>query len=136
MVDVGRNIAGWAAIKVQGDPGTRISLRFAESLYEDGTVNQENLLLALAEDQYILKGGGMEYWEPRFTYHGFRYVQIEGFPYRPDSGDIKIKVVRTALAQTGKFRCSNDLLNRIHAMVVATEASNIHGVPTDCPTAK
>lgn len=133
VADAGRNIAGWAAIRVQGDSGTRVSLRFAESLYEDGTVNQENLLLALAKDQYILKGNGMEHWEPRFTYHGFRYVQIEGYPYRPEPEDIKIKVVRTALAQTGKFSCSNDLLNQIHTLVVNTEASNIHGVPTDCP---
>lgn len=84
-------------------------------------------------DTYILKGEGVETWEPKFTYHGFRYVQVEGLPHAPKVGDIRVKIVRNAVAPVGKFHCSNELLNRIHRMVVATEASNLHGVPTDCP---
>jgi alpha-L-rhamnosidase len=133
VLDVGRNVAGWAALKVRGAEGTRISLRFAESLREDGTVNQENLRSAAAEDTCILKGTGEEQWEPSFTYHGFRYIQVEGFPYEPARGDILVRVVRSAVESTGNFSCGNELLNRIHRMVRATEAANLHSIPTDCP---
>lgn len=133
VLDAGRNLSGWAAIKVRGEQGVTISLHFAESLNEDGTVNQNNLRSAAAEDTYILKGVGEEQWEPSFTYHGFRYVQVEGFPYKPAGEDILIKVVRSAVAPTGTFRCSHELLNRIHQMVCSTEASNLHSIPTDCP---
>ena len=135
VIDAGQNLAGWAAIKVEGNRGTEVSLKFAEMLYDNGTVNQENLRKALAEDRYILKGdsGNYEFWEPKFTYHGFRYIQLEGFPYRPKANDILIKVVRSAVDRAGDFTCSNDLLNRIHKMVVSTEASNLHSIPTDCP---
>lgn len=133
VFDAGRNLAGWAKLKVKGKKGTRITIRFAETLYENGKVNQDNLRNAKATDTYILKGEGIEEWEPSFTYHGFRYFQIEGFPYRPGKDDVKVKVVRSAVKKTGAFRCSNQLLNDIHQMVVNTEASNLHSVPTDCP---
>lgn len=133
VLDAGRNLAGWASIKVRGERGTRITLKFAESLYADGTVNQHNLRAAAAQDTYILKGDAEEYWEPSFTYHGFRYVQVEGFPYKPQKHDIQIKIVRSAVVQTGTFECSNPLLNRIHQMVYHTEANNLHSIPTDCP---
>jgi len=133
VFDAGRNLAGWASIRVQGKEGTKISLRFAESLYENGLVNQENLRNADVVDTYILDGKGVETWEPAFTYHGFRYVQVEGLPRPPAAGDILVKEVRTAASKTGTFRCSNPLLNDIHQMVVNTEAANLHSVPTDCP---
>ena len=133
VVDAGRNLAGWAAIEVKGKEGTRISMKFAETIYENGLVNQENLRNAKAEDVYILSGNGVETWHPKFTYHGFRYVQVEGFPYSIKEGDVKIHVVRTDVKPTGKFNCSNKLINDIHEMIVNTEASNLHSVPTDCP---
>jgi alpha-L-rhamnosidase len=134
VIDAGRNLAGWAALHVKGKRGTEITLKFGEALYKDGTVNQENLRSAEARDVYILKGDeNGESWEPRFTYHGFRYIQVEGFPYKPKPGDIQVRIVRSSVKQTGKFSCSNDLLNRIHNMVAATEASNLYSVPTDCP---
>ncbi len=133
VIDAGRNLAGWASIKVKGSKGTKISLKFAETLYENGTVNKENLRGAKATDTYILKGSGEETWEPDFTYHGFRYIQVEGFSYRPTADDIQVKVVRSAIAEHGNFNCSNDLLNRICKMVMLTEANNLHSIPTDCP---
>lgn len=133
VFDAGRNLAGWVALKVQGERGTKVTVRFAETLYEDGSVNQENLRNAKSTDTYILKGGETETWEPAFTYHGFRYFQIEGLPFKPGKGDIKVKVVRTDVSKSGSFECSNPLLNDIHKMVVNTEASNLHSVPTDCP---
>lgn len=133
VFDAGRNLAGWAAIQTVGRAGTVVKLRFAETLYDNGFINQENLRNAKAEDIYILRGEGIESWEPAFTYHGFRYVQVEGLPNAPKPGDILIKVVRTDVATTGTFHTSNTLLNDIHQMVVNTEASNLHSVPTDCP---
>jgi alpha-L-rhamnosidase len=131
--DLGQNISGWARLHVEGPPGTRITLRFAESLHPDGTVNQENLRGAAATDVYILKGQGREVWEPRFTYHGFRYIQVEGWSGSPGSLGIEGRVVRSDTAATGQFACSNDLLNRIHHLVWWTEATNQHSIPTDCP---
>jgi len=133
VFDAGRNLAGWASLRVKGDAGTKISLRFAETLHENGSVNQENLRNAKATDTYILNGKGVETWEPAYTYHGFRYVQVEGLPSKPLEEDIRIKVARSDLKQSGKFKSSNPLLNDIHQMVVNTEASNLHSVPTDCP---
>jgi alpha-L-rhamnosidase len=133
VFDAGQNMAGWAALKVQGKAGTKVTLRFAETLETDGYINQRNLRFGKAEDTYILNGTGIETWEPAFTYHGFRYVQVEGLPRPPQPGDILIKRVRTAVDRTGDFRCSNPLLNDIYRMVVNTEASNLHSVPTDCP---
>lgn len=133
VLDAGQNMAGWASLRVKGEKGTIITLKFGETLYEDGTVNQENLRAAKAKDTYILRGGKEERWEPSFTYHGFRYIQIEGFPYRPKVGDIIVKAVRSDVQQVGRFSCSNALLNSIHEMVVNTEASNLHSIPTDCP---
>ena len=133
VVDMGQNMAGWARIRVSGERGQSVTLKFAETLYENGLINQENLRNAKATDTYILKGEGVERWEPRFTYHGFRYIQIEGLTHRPAEGDIMAMQVRNGLAKVGTFCCSNELLNRIHRMIVSTEASNLHSVPTDCP---
>lgn len=134
VIDVGQNMAGWASLRVKGARGTTVSMKFAETTYADGQVNQENLRTAEATDRYTLKGGGDdEQWEPSFTYHGFRYIQVEGFPYKPLISDFVIKKVRSAVAETGKFESSNKLLNDIWLMVKRTEASNLHSVPTDCP---
>lgn len=133
ILDTKQNLAGWASLRVQGKRGQEVTLRFAESLRENGLVNQDNLRNAKATDTYILKGEGIEQWEPRFTYHGFRYIQVEGYPGELKEGDIVVKRVRNDVAQTGYFKCGNELLNRIHKMVVETEASNLHSVPTDCP---
>ena len=133
VFDLGQNIAGWARLHVSGAAGTRISLKFAEVLNPDGTVNQENLRHARAEDVYILSGQGEETWEPRFTYHGFRYIQIAGWPGEPGPEMVEGRVVRSAVETSGTFECSSDLINRIHKMIVWTESGNLHSLPTDCP---
>jgi len=134
VIDAGQNMAGWVSLRVKGAAGTLITMKFAETLYPDGLVNQENLRTAEATDRYTLKGeSNYEQWEPSFTYHGFRYVQIEGFPYAPSVKDFTIKKVRSAVAETGKFESSNTLLNDIWLMVKRTEAANLHSIPTDCP---
>lgn len=133
VFDLGQNIAGWARLRVSGEAGKRISLRFAESLYADGTLNQENLHTIKSEDVYILKGQGEELWEPRFTYHGFRYIQVEGYPGEPGIDSLEGRVVRSAVEGTGAFTSSSELFNRIYRMVYHTEESNLHSLPTDCP---
>lgn len=133
VFDLGQNIAGWVQLRVSGDAGTRITLKHAESLHADGRVNQENLRSARAEDVYILKGEGEEIWEPRFTYHGFRYVQVEGYPGQPGLDAVRGRVVRSSVDTAGAFECSSDLLNRIHKMIWWTESGNLHSIPTDCP---
>jgi alpha-L-rhamnosidase len=133
VVDFGQNIAGWVQLRVNGERGTRVVLKFAELLYPDGTVNQENLRVISPTDTYILKGGEEEVWEPRFTYHGFRYVQVEGYPGELTADSITGKVVRSSVEEAGRFTCSNELLNRIQTMVWWTERNNQHGIPTDCP---
>lgn len=133
VADFGTNLAGWARIRVQGEAGNTVTLRFAETLYEDGTVNQENLRGAAATDRYILRGEGVEEWEPSFTYHGFRYLQAEGWPGEMTLKDVEARQVWSDVGEAGQFESSSELLNRIHEMVRQTERSNLHSVPTDCP---
>ena len=90
VYDMGQNFSGWVELRVRGPRGTAVKLRFAEMIYDNGMINPENLRGARAEDVYILKGEGEEIWEPRFTYHGFRYVELSGSPGVPapmPSGD-------------------------------------------------
>jgi len=133
VYDLGQNIAGWARLTVQGPRDTAVTLKFAETLYPDGTVNQENLRTVKATNTYILKGEGQEVYEPRFTYFGFRYVQVTGFPGTPKFEDIQGRVVRSSVEKIGAFTCSNELVNQIQRNIVWTEANNLHGLPTDCP---
>jgi alpha-L-rhamnosidase len=133
VLDMRQNMAGWVRLRVRARRGTAISLRFAETLRKDGTVNQDNLTVARTPDTYIARGGGVELWEPRFTYHGFRYVQVEGLSRPPRPADFAGRVVRTHTPVRGEFDCDNPLLRRIHKAIVWTEAGNQHGLPTDCP---
>jgi len=133
VYDLGQNIAGWVKLKVKGKRGTKVSLKFSEILYDNETINQENLRTAKSEDSYILKGNDVEEYEPRFTYHGFRYVQIEGFPGKPTLDNILGKLVASSVKKVGKFRCSNKLINRIYDNIIWTLIDNRHSVPTDCP---
>lgn len=139
VYDFGQNLSGWCRLIVNGARGTQVRLRHAELLYPDGTVNQENLRNAKATDTYILKGGGGEFYEPCFTYHGFRYVQVETDP--PDAlttGQIEHLEILAAVAHTafeprGHFECSNPLFNQIHHNACWGYRTNFHSIPTDCP---
>lgn len=133
VIDTGQNLAGWLRLTVAGPAGTTVTVRYAESLCADGTVDQENLRSAQARDVLVLNGLGPQTWEPTFTYHGFRYVQIEGWPGPLQPDQVEVRVVRSALAVRGRFSCSDDLINAISEAVFWTETSNVHGVPTDCP---
>jgi len=132
IFDMGQNFSGWVELRVSGPQGHKVHLRHAELLYENGTLNQENLRSARAEDVYILKGDGEEIYSPRFTYHGFRYVELKGFPDVPTMETIRGKVVHTAVKQIGSFSCSKTILNRLQRLIIWSLKTNLHSIPTDC----
>ncbi len=131
VFDLGQNVSGWVRLRVRGPAGTAVKLRHGELLYPDGSLNTENLRGAKATDVYILKGGGEEEYEPRFTYHGFRYVEVTGLPATPRPGDIVARVVHSDVRPAGGFAASNPVLNRIQRMVQWGVRTNLHGIPTE-----
>ncbi|MEM2151334.1 MAG: family 78 glycoside hydrolase catalytic domain [Candidatus Bathyarchaeia archaeon] len=133
IVDFGQNFTGWVRLTVSGPRGTEVKLRYAELLNPDGTINTAPNRDAKATDVYILKGRGVEVYEPRFTYHGFRYVEVTGYPGVLSINDIEGIVVHTDVEPTGGFSCSNQLINNIHKNVLWGQVSNLMSVPTDCP---
>jgi alpha-L-rhamnosidase len=133
IFDLGQNMVGWCRLKVSGPRGTEVSLRHAETLKTDGTLYLDNLRGAKVTDTYTLKGKGTEVYEPRFTYHGFRFVEVTGYPGKPGLSAIEGCVVHDDVSRTGQFVCSNPLLNRIHASIVWGVRGNYRSIPTDCP---
>ena len=132
VYDLGQNFSGWAVLHVLGPRGTEVRLRFSELLYDDGMVNRENIREAKSRDIYILRGEGMETYEPHFTYHGFRYVEVTGYPGTPSLDSLRGRVVHTAVEPTGNFAASKALLNQIHKVIRWSDLTNLHSVPTDC----
>jgi alpha-L-rhamnosidase len=107
-------------------------MRFAEMLYDNGMINRDNLRSARAEDHYVLKGEEEETWEPRFTYHGFRFVELTGFPGTPLSDTIRGRVVHSAVRPIGSFAASKDILNKLQRIITWGQKTNLHSIPTDC----
>ena len=132
IFDMGQNFSGWARLRMSGPRGTDVRLRFAELLYENGTLNQENLRAAQAEDHYILRGEGEEVWEPRFTYHGYRYVEVTGYPGTPTLEAVRGRVVHSAVEPIGSFAASKDILNGLQRIITWGQKTNLHSIPTDC----
>ncbi|SEG92697.1 alpha-L-rhamnosidase [Thermomonospora echinospora] len=132
IVDFGQNISGWVRLTVTGEAGRTITLRHAEVLV-DGELETETLRTAAATDRYTLCGDGEEVWEPRFTFHGFRYVEVDGYPgeLRPEA--VSAVVVHSDMTRTGWFETSHELVDRLHANAVWSMRDNFVGVPTDCP---
>eukprot|EP00697_Spironema_sp_BW2_P007608 gnl/Spiro4/21933_TR10763_c0_g13_i1.p1 gnl/Spiro4/21933_TR10763_c0_g13~~gnl/Spiro4/21933_TR10763_c0_g13_i1.p1 ORF type:complete len:994 (-),score=297.87 gnl/Spiro4/21933_TR10763_c0_g13_i1:90-3035(-) len=137
IFDFGQNHAGWVRLAVQGPAGAVITIRHAEVLMHppygpaDGTPYYDNLRGAKATDVYTLKGFGVEIWEPRFTYHGFRYAAISGLPNQQQP-DVVSVVVGSALPSVGSFSCDNQVINQIQQLIVWGQRSNLMSVPTDC----
>ncbi|MGB9893702.1 MAG: family 78 glycoside hydrolase catalytic domain, partial [Candidatus Saccharicenans sp.] len=113
IFDFGKNISGYARLKVRGPEGTTVQLRYGELLNEDGSLNPSTNDNARASDLYILKGQGDEVFEPHFTYHGFRYVELSGFPGIPDQNTLEACFIHTDVEKTGQFACSKALINQI-----------------------
>jgi len=120
-------------LKVRGPAGTTITLRHAEVLDQQGNLYTENLRFAKQTDYYILKGDGEEIFEPHFTFHGFRYVAIEGYPGEPTLDTLTGIVIHSDLRPTGHFECSNPKINQLQHNIVWGQKGNFLDVPTDCP---
>lgn len=133
VFDMGQNFAGFARLKVKGPAGTKVVLRFAERLNPEGTIYTTNLRTARATDTYILKGQGEEVWQPRFTFHGFQYVEVTGYPGRPGPEAITGIAINSATPLVGSFECSSPMVNRLYQNIVWTQRANFISIPTDCP---
>ena len=132
VFDLGQNMVGWCRLTAVAPAGTKITVRHAEVLGDDGMLYTANLRGAAQINEYTWPGGLAEL-EPRFTYHGFRYVEVTGLPDRPAEGAILGRVFHSAAPDTGEFSCSNELVNKIMHCVQWVQRGNLHGVPTDCP---
>jgi alpha-L-rhamnosidase len=133
IFDMGQNMVGWVELFVKGNKGDKVTLRFAERLNNDGTLYLDNIRTAEVTDTYILKGDGEEKWEPRFTYHGFQFVEMSGYPGVPALSAIRGKVVHDAMEVTGTFSCSNPVINGVYKNSFWGIRGNYRSIPTDCP---
>lgn len=125
VADFGRQLAGWEQLQVSGPAGTTVTMRPAERLAADGTALQDGGSGAPFRDSYTLAGRGVETWHPRFVYHGFRYLQLDGLPSAPDHGTVSALVLRAGTDATGRFDSSDGLLDGIHRMLSTAIASNL-----------
>ena len=133
VLDMGQNMVGWVRLKVSGKKGDQITLKFAEVLDKAGNFYTDNLRSARATDVYILKGEGTEIFEPHFTFHGFRYVKIEGLASAPTLDQITGIVIHSDMKPTGNFACSDTLINKLQHNIQWGQKGNFLDVPTDCP---
>ncbi len=139
VYDIGQNMSGRAQLRVSGPAGTKVTLKYGERLHEDGTVSQKGIDQHVKQgdfqtDTYIMKGEGVEVWEPCFVYHGFRYVEVRGFPGEASLENLLARVIHTSFDKCGFFECSNEQFNTIQKMTRWSYRSNFHGYPTDCPS--
>ncbi len=133
IFDLGQNMVGVVCLQVAAPAGTRLVLRHAEMLNPDGTIYTENLRCAAATDTYVCRGGGPEMWQPRFTLHGFRYVELTGLPGKPDRETVNGVVIGSDTPRAGRFECSDPRINQLQANIEWGQRGNYLSVPTDCP---
>lgn len=132
VIDFGQNLAGVIEAHLQGVRGTKVSIRHAEALDENGNFYTANLRTAKATDTFVLSGG-QDVFRPKFTSHGFRYIQVAGLGKKINPADFIACVRHTDLEQTGQFFCSNEDVNRLWKNIDWTMRSNYLDIPTDCP---
>lgn len=133
IFDFGQNLVGHARIHIAGKLARTVTLHFAEMLKPDGSLYLDNLRSAEATDRYTFKDDKPVTWEPRFTFHGFRYVGLSGIDTEPTVDSVEAVVLHTDAPKTGEFSCSIDLLNQLQSNIVWGQKGNYFEVPTDCP---
>ena len=138
VFDLGQNMVGFPHLELRGRPGGTVTVRYAEMLNADGTLYNANYRTARSIDTYVCRGAGPdgapEIHEPRFTFHGFRYIELSGdFETPPACGDVAGIVVHTDMARTGAFECSDPVANRLYENIHWGQVGNYLDVPTDCP---
>jgi alpha-L-rhamnosidase len=133
VIDFGQNLVGFVELKIKGSAGDTIIISHAEVLDKSGNFYTENLRAAKEQDVYILKGNGEEYFEPHFTFQGFRYIKVEGFPGKLLPEDFTAVALYSDMQPTGNFSCSNPLINQLQHNIQWGQKGNFLDVPTDCP---
>ena len=133
MVDMGQNMVGWIQIKASGEKGDVITLRHAEVLDKEGNMYYDNLRAAKCTNTYLLKGGTEEIFEPHFTFQGFRYVMVSGYPGELTADKIRGMTIHSDMDASGTFECSDPLINQLQHNIVWGLKGNFLDVPTDCP---
>jgi alpha-L-rhamnosidase len=142
LVDFGQNLAGHVRLKVSGPAGSKITMRYSERVKPDGAIERSQIDVFMTKanppqpfqtDTYICKGEGTEVWEQRFSYSGFRYAEVTGFPGKPTLDNFEARLAGTDFENAGTFECSNDLLNKIQQATRYSYRSNAQSIPTDCP---
>ena len=135
IFDLGQNMVGWARIKVPGVPDHTYTLRFAEMLQKDGTLYTANYRAADSIDTYTCRGDREEKWEPRFSFHGFRYVELSGLlpGVEPDLSWVTGVVLHNDMPETGSFSSSHAMLNQLQSNIQWSQRGNFLALPTDCP---
>lgn len=133
LVDMGQNMVGWIRIKASGNKGDVLTLKHAEVLDKEGNMYYDNLRAALCTNTYFLKGGTEETFEPHFTFQGFRYVMVSGYPGELNADDIRGMVIHSDMKPSGTFTCSDPLINQLQHNIVWGLKGNFLDVPTDCP---
>jgi alpha-L-rhamnosidase len=133
IFDLGQNMVGTVRLRTAGEAGTRVQLRFGEVLDEDGELYQGNLGRARQTDICILRGDGVEIFEPRFTFHGFRFVEVSGLVEEPDGETLTGLVIHSDMPWTSTFSCSNEMVNQLYSNLSWGQRGNFLSVPTDCP---
>jgi len=133
VIDMGQNMVGWMKFTIEASEGTRISLQHAEVLDQEGNFYIDNLRKAKQSIEYICKGTGIETYEPSFSFQGFRYVKVEGYPNTLELEQFMGKVIHTDMEQTGAFECSHPMLNQLQHNIIWGQKGNFVDVPTDCP---
>ncbi|MCK4782991.1 MAG: family 78 glycoside hydrolase catalytic domain, partial [Desulfobacteraceae bacterium] len=131
IYDFGQHFSGWTRLRLKGPKGTQITIRHAGAINADGRLDTGSQRGAAQTDTYVLKGEGIEVWEPRFTLHGFRYAQVTGFPGTPTLVNLEGRFARNSVKISGSFECSNPLLNQIHHNVCWTFMTSLQGIPQD-----
>ncbi|MGG4145330.1 glycoside hydrolase family 78 protein [Paenibacillus algorifonticola] len=133
IFDMGQNMVGWTELRVSGESGTTVTISHAEMLSPDGSLYLDNLRVAVQQEHYTLKGEGLERYEPHFTFHGFRYVELIGFPGEVTLDTIVGKVVYSDTPETGHLETSNAMVNQLFSNIAWGQRGNFLSVPTDCP---
>lgn len=151
LVDFGQNFAGVVRLKVKGAVGTQIKIKYGEAIHADGSLNYLTTVAgqikeiwnlkggpgapptAWQEDRYTLKGNAIETWAPRFTFHGFRFIEVTGWPGKPDLNAFEGLRMNSDLESAGEFACSNEMFNQLHEATQWTFLSNVFSVQSDCP---
>ena len=133
VYDLGQNMVGVIRLKVSAPAGTVITLRHAEMLNPNGSIYTQNLRGAPSVDHYVCKGRGTEIWQPRFTFHGFRYVEVTGLSGHPNGDAVTGIVIGSDTRRTGEFTCSDARINQLQSNIQWGQRGNYISVPTDCP---